>query len=111
MEKRSKETTKEREDLKKHNLSLRERLRVLRNDIKARLDASTKNGIKTDLAPLSTPELPAPVQDETATSTPSNHVAPVSVATQTMPLVKKTNIEAAHASEDEEVNVDEITES
>ena len=92
-------------------MSLRERLTVLRNDIKARLDAA-KNGVKTSQVPLSIPESqPSPMQAEIATTTPANHVAPVSVATQTMPLAKKASIEAAPASEDEEINVDEVTES
>ncbi|CAB3992002.1 Max-binding MNT [Paramuricea clavata] len=99
LEKKTKEVTKEKEELKKHNSSLREKLRVLRNEIKILLDTSSKNGIKTEL-----PELPAPTQTEAA-----NNVAPVSVATQTMPLVKK--VEPVQGSEDEEINVDEVTES
>jgi hypothetical protein len=99
LEKKTKEVTKEKEELKKHNSSLREKLRVLRNEIKILLDTSTKNGLIIIL-----PELPAPAQTEAA-----NNVAPVSVATQTMPLVKK--VEAVQGSEDEEINVDEVTES
>ena len=107
LEKKGKDATKEKEDLKKHNLSLRDTLKGLRNEIKILLDVSTKNGIKIE---GSAPELPAPMETETAT-TPANNIAPISVATQTMPLAKKEKVEAVHASEDEEINVDEVTES
>jgi hypothetical protein len=112
LEKKAKDVTKEREDLKKHNSSLREKLKSLRNDIKILLDASGKNGIRNE-GPTSIPELPAPMETETD-ATPINAIAPVppvSVATQTMPLAKKANVEPVQASEDEEINVDEVTES
>ena len=109
LEKKAKEVTKEREDLKKHNLTLREKLKGLRNDIKILLDVGGKNGIKTE-GPASIPKLPAPVETEADTAL-ANNVAPISVATQTMPLAKKAKVEAVQASEDEEVNVDEVTES
>lgn len=109
MEKKTKEALREKEYLRKHNLSLRERLQVLRNEIKLLLDTSSKNGVKTE-GPASTPELPAPMNTE-VDSMPANNEAPISVATQTMPLVNKAKMELAQASEDEEINVDEVTES
>ena len=109
MEKKTKESTKERDDLKKHNLSLRERLKCLRSEIKTILDATSKNGIRTEVV-VPIPELPAPTPSQNAAS-PANNIAPVSVATQTMPLIKKGKAEAGQNSEDEEVNVDEVTES
>lgn len=106
MEKKTNDVTKEREDLRKRNLSLRERLKVLRNDIKILLDANTKNGIKTEggLSPAL-----APLHDTTTVVSGSN-IAPVSVATQTTPIVKKVKAEE-NTSEDEEINVDDVTES
>ncbi|XP_028400451.1 max dimerization protein 3-like [Dendronephthya gigantea] len=109
LEKKTKEALREKEYLRKHNLSLRERLQVLRNEIKILLETGTKNGVKTE-GPASGIELPAPMDTE-GDSNPANIEAAVSVATQTMPLVKKPKIEIAQASEDEEINVDEVTES
>lgn len=104
MEKKTNDVTKEREDLRKRNLSLRERLKVLRNDIKLLLDANTKNGIKIEggLSPALSPDA--------ATIVSGSNAAPVSVATQTTPIVKKIKAEE-NASEDEEINVDDVTES
>lgn len=114
LEKKAKEAGKERDNLRKDNISLREKLRGLRNELKAILDANTKNGIKTECHTVpSLPELTATMPDETSLMRGDN-VSPVSVATQTMSLAKKETVlavEISQVSEDEEINVDDVTDT
>ena len=92
LEKKTSQYTKEREDLRKHNTSLRERLKVLSTDIKNLLEQNKKN----DCKPLeSSPDLHSPSSSSTRSSmsvsspATSCNMSPVSVATQTMPFEKK----------------------
>lgn len=93
--------TKEKEELKKHNLSLRERLRTLRNEIKVLLDAST--GMKQDISKTSVSCLPSP---ENADAAVINKL-PEPVAMAILP----SNPKSPSTCEDEEVYVDDDLES
>lgn len=104
MEKKTKQQSKEREDLQKCNLNLRERLKVLRTEFKNLIDLNGKNGtIKGDDGPM------AVNSDEANNSVSAPTASPVSVATQTMPVAKKAKEE--ENTSDEEINVDDIGES
>lgn len=106
LEKRTNQYTKEREDLKKHNLSLRGKLKVLRTDIKNLLEINGKNGVKGE--PTLALELESSTSNSAALSVSVSNLSPVSVATQTMPLAKK---EKDENTSDEEINVDDVGES